>query len=52
MERDGVAEIVVTTHSARESAVQEAVRQLGQLDVVQEVCNLIRVEDEEPQRLG
>ncbi len=52
MERDGVAEIVVTTHRARESAVQEAVRQLGQLDVVQEVCNLIRVEDEEPQRLG
>ena len=27
-----------------DAAVQEAVRQLEQLDVVQEVCNLIRME--------
>ncbi|MBM3939888.1 MAG: homoserine dehydrogenase [SAR202 cluster bacterium] len=44
---DGVAEIVVTTHAAREADVQEAVRLLGKLDVVREVANLIRVEDTE-----
>ncbi len=40
-----VAEIVVTTHVAREAAVQQAVQKLAKLDVVQEVCNVIRVED-------
>ena len=40
-----LAEIVVTTHVARESAMQEAVRQLAALDQVHEVANLVRVED-------
>lgn len=39
------AEIVVTTHRAREQAVQEAVRNLEALDVVHEVANLVRIED-------
>ena len=39
------AEIVVTTHTAREASVQEAVKELAALDVVLEVSNLIRVED-------
>lgn len=42
---DGAAEVVVTTHIAREAAVQEAVRQLRALPVVREVSNVIRVED-------
>ena len=44
----GPAEIVITTHTARESAVQEAVGRLAALDVVDEVCNLVRVEDGAP----
>jgi homoserine dehydrogenase len=39
------AEIVITTHLAKESAVQEAVKSLRNLDVVHEVSNLIRIED-------
>ena len=42
---DDMAEIVVTTHVAREAAVQGAVQRLGQLEVVREVCNLVRMED-------
>ncbi len=41
----GAAEIVITTHTAKESAVQEAVSKLAALDVVLEVSNLVRVED-------
>ncbi len=41
----GTAEIVITTHTAKESAVQQAVTQLAALDVVLEVSNLVRVED-------
>ncbi|MCI0888005.1 MAG: homoserine dehydrogenase, partial [Chloroflexi bacterium] len=41
----GTAEIVITTHTAKESAVQEAVTKLAALDVVLEVSNLVRVED-------
>jgi homoserine dehydrogenase len=40
----GTAEIVVTTHPAREAAVQEALRRIGTLGVVKEVNNLIRME--------
>lgn len=40
-----MAEIVITTHVAREAAVQEAVRKLGALEQVHEVANLVRVED-------
>jgi homoserine dehydrogenase len=42
---EDLAEIVITTHVARESAVQQAVRKLESLDVVTEVSNLVRVED-------
>jgi len=41
----GDTEIVVTTHVAREAAVQEAVRKLAALEPVREVANVVRVED-------
>lgn len=44
-DRDTQAEIVITTHQAREQSVQEAVRELSKLDVVQQVACLVRVED-------
>ncbi len=40
-----VAEIVVTTHIAKEASVQVAVRRIAALDVVSEVSNVVRVED-------
>ncbi|MDA1036350.1 MAG: homoserine dehydrogenase, partial [Chloroflexi bacterium] len=40
-----VAEVVITTHVAKESAVQEAVRRLEALDSVSEVANLVRIEE-------
>jgi homoserine dehydrogenase len=40
-----VAEIVITTHIAREAAVQRAMQQLSALDSVDEVSNLVRVEE-------
>ncbi|MDA0797110.1 MAG: homoserine dehydrogenase [Chloroflexi bacterium] len=39
------AEIVITTHVAREADVQQALKQLSTLDSVDEVSNLIRVEE-------
>ena len=42
---DGSAEIVITTHSARESAVQEAVRTVETLDSVIAVSSLVRIEE-------
>jgi homoserine dehydrogenase len=39
------AEIVVTTHLAREGAVQQALHQLSALDSVDEVGSLIRIEE-------
>lgn len=39
------AEIVVTTHTAREADVQDALQELARLDVVLAVDSLIRVED-------
>jgi homoserine dehydrogenase len=39
------AEIVITTHIAREAAVQQALQQLKALDSVDEVSNLVRVEE-------
>ncbi|MEE8518478.1 MAG: homoserine dehydrogenase [Dehalococcoidia bacterium] len=42
---EDLAEIVITTHKARESSVQQAVSELEALDVVMEVSNLVRVED-------
>jgi homoserine dehydrogenase len=43
----GLAEIVITTHVAREEAVQEAVHRLGRLEVVNEFSNVVRIEDRE-----
>ena len=39
------AEIVLMTHRAKEAAIQEALRLLDGLDVVNEVGNLVRVEE-------
>ena len=38
------AELVIMTHPAKESSVQQAIRQMDQLSVVREVSNVIRVE--------
>ena len=43
---DGEAEIVITTHRARERAVQEAVRRLEALDVVEGSVCLVRIEED------
>jgi homoserine dehydrogenase len=39
------AEIVLTTHPSSEKAMQQALHQLEQLDVVKEISNFIRVEE-------
>jgi len=39
------AEIVIMTHLARESAVQEAMQEIEKLEIVQGIGNVIRVED-------
>ena len=39
------AEIVLMTHRAKESSVQEALRLISELDVVNSVGNLVRVEE-------
>jgi homoserine dehydrogenase len=39
------AEIVITTHLAREKAVQQALQQVSALDSVDEVGSLVRIED-------
>jgi homoserine dehydrogenase len=39
------AELVIITHPAREASVQEAVRNVLELSVVQEVNNLLRIEE-------
>ena len=43
---DGTAEIVITTHKAREAAVRLAVEEIEALDAVLEVSNLVRVAGE------
>jgi homoserine dehydrogenase len=43
-EKTQSAEIVLMTHPARESAMQSALKQLGNLSTVREVSNFIRVE--------
>jgi len=40
-----VAEIVIMTHPARESAMQKALGEIERLDVVKEISNFVRVED-------
>ncbi len=44
-EKTQTAEIVIMTHPAQEKAMQKALRELEQLEVVNEVSNFIRVED-------
>ena len=39
------AEIVVTTHPAREDAMQESLKRIERLEDVREISNLVRVED-------
>ena len=39
------AEIVVTTHPAREEAMQESLKHMERLEVIRKVNNMIRVED-------
>ena len=39
------AEIVITTHPAREASVQESLRLVSNLEVVREVNNLLRIEE-------
>ena len=39
------AEIVITTHPAREASVQESLRLVSDLEVIREVNNLLRVEE-------
>ncbi|PKB80807.1 MAG: hypothetical protein BZY88_08020 [SAR202 cluster bacterium Io17-Chloro-G9] len=39
------AELVITTHPAREASVREALRLVSNLEVVREVNNLLRIED-------
>ncbi len=43
--RAQTAEIVITTHPAREAAVQKALGEIAKLSVVRQVSNLVRVED-------
>ena len=43
--RAQTAEIVITTHPAREAAVQKALGEIARLSVVQQVSNLVRLED-------
>ena len=42
------AELVVTTHPAREDAMQEFVKRTERLEVVREIKNLVRIEDWPP----
>ena len=39
------AELVITTHPAREASVREALGLVSNLEVVREVNNLLRIED-------
>jgi homoserine dehydrogenase len=39
------AEIVLMTHRAKEASVQEALKRIAQMDIVNEIGNLIRVEE-------
>ena len=39
------AELVLMTHHAREKAIQQALKDIDRLDVVQEISNFLRMED-------
>ena len=40
----GTAELVITTHPAREDALQESSKQLQSLEVITELSNLVRID--------
>jgi homoserine dehydrogenase len=40
-----IAEVVLTTYVAQEAAMRSALKALAGLDVVDEICNVIRIED-------
>ena len=44
IEPEQLAEVVVTTHLAKEVSIQQALFQLSQLESVQEVSNMVRIE--------
>ena len=41
----GAAEVVIMTHRSKESAIQEALSQMKNLDIVKEIGNMVRVEE-------
>ena len=43
-QKQGTAELVLTTHPSREEAMQRALDEVKRLDVVWEIGNLVRVE--------
>lgn len=43
--RDNVAELMFITHHTREGAMRKSLQDIGRLEVVRKVANLIRVED-------
>ena len=43
-ERAGTAEIVIMTHPSLEASMQEALKEMARMGVVNEVSNFIRVE--------
>ena len=44
-EQDGSAELVLTTHRANMSSMQQAMRQILELDTVRETGNMLRLEE-------
>jgi homoserine dehydrogenase len=42
---DQTAELVITTHPSREKDIQQALKELENLDVVREIGNILRVEE-------
>lgn len=41
---DNTAELVITTHPAREASLQNSLKQVSELDVVTRINNLLRIE--------
>ncbi len=44
-EAESTAEIVITTHKSLEKSMQNAIKQLKSLDVINAICSFIRIED-------
>jgi homoserine dehydrogenase len=41
---DNTAELVITTHPAREASLQNSLKQVSELDVVTQINNMLRIE--------